>query len=61
MFLFQNLFRNKKQHCAKGYPDRFPNGREKREQTDKQTKKHFRIYISRDSSLYKHGSTVSSE
>ena len=38
--------------CAKGYPNRIPNGREKGEQTDKQTNKqtntHFHIYISRD-------------
>ena len=34
--------------CAKGYPNRIPNGREKREQTDTQTHRHFRIYISRD-------------
>ena len=34
--------------CVKGYPNRFRNGREKREQTDKQTDRFFRIYISRD-------------
>ena len=33
---------------AKGYPNWIPNGREKREQTDKQTNTHFRIYISKD-------------
>ena len=31
----------------KGFPNRFINGREKSEQTNKQTNKHFRIYISR--------------
>ena len=40
------------QLCAKGYPNRFRNSREKHEQidkqTDKQTDRHFRIYISRD-------------
>ena len=39
---------SKRQVCAKGFPNRFRNGREKREQTNKQTDKHFRIYISRD-------------
>ena len=34
--------------CTKGYPNQVPNGREKREYTDTQTHKHFRIYISRD-------------
>ena len=41
-------FRTKKQLCAKGYPNRIPNGREKPEQTDKQTNRHFRIYIITD-------------
>ena len=31
-----------------GFPNRFRNGREKREQTNKQTYRHFRIYICRD-------------
>ena len=34
--------------CAKGYPNRILNGREKREQTNRHTRKHFRIDISRD-------------
>ena len=34
--------------CAKGYPNRIPTGREKRENTDTQTHEHFRIYICRD-------------
>ena len=42
-------FRSRK---AKGYPNRIPNGREKRENTHKHTHKHtnthVRIYISRD-------------
>ena len=33
---------------AKGYPNRFRNGREKAVQTNTQTDRHFRIYISRD-------------
>ena len=36
------------QLCAKGHPNRIPNGREKREQTHTHTDTHFRIYISRD-------------
>ena len=33
--------------CAKGFPNRLRNGREKREYTDRHTHRHFRIYISR--------------
>ena len=39
---------SKKHVCAKGNPNRLRNGREKHEQTDSQTNRHFRIYISRD-------------
>ena len=39
---------SKRQVCAKGFPNRFRNGREKPEQADKQTERHFRIYINRD-------------
>ena len=42
---------SKSQVCAKGFPNRFRNGREKCEQTDKQTDRHFRIYISRDNNF----------
>ena len=35
---------SKRQVCAKGFPNRFRNGREKPEQTNR----HFRIYISRE-------------
>ena len=40
------------QLCAKGYPNRFRNSREKREQTNKQTERHFRFYISRDGAIF---------
>ena len=42
---------SKGQVCAKGFPNRFRNGREKPEQTDKQTDRHFRMYISRDNQV----------
>ena len=48
ILLFENLFGAKNQLCAKGYPNRIPNGREKLLQTNKQTHRHFCIYISRD-------------
>ena len=39
---------SKRQLCTKGFPKRSQNGREKRDQTNSQTDKYFRIYISRD-------------
>ena len=52
ILLFQNIRRSKKQLCTKGNPNRFRNGREKREQTDRKTDRQtnmlFCIYISRD-------------
>ena len=43
-----NLPGAKKQLFAKGYPNRIPNGREKREHIHTHTHTHFRIYISRE-------------
>ena len=37
--------------CAKGFPNRFRNYRKNHEQTNRQTDKHYRIYISRDSRI----------
>ena len=40
--------REQKQICAKRYINRFRNGNEKAEETNKQINRHFRIYNSRD-------------